>query len=650
MNILIIDDEDIVRRTLERYIEYRGDTPLLAAGGRTGLKMLEEEEVDLVITDVRMPDIDGMQVLHSIRDHHPDIPVIIVTAYADTDMAIQAVNEGAFAFLQKPVLPDTLDASIGEALATLTQRRQQHARLKDLERAAQEQRKRLELERAFSAAVLHNIPFPVCLIDSQHRLHMTNAAFRSDFADGEELSELQELGTLLRDFDLSPLSLEQIFSLANEDGNQPGITVEITLGADRTEKHYYHVTAFFIHHTETELQRDLTCLFLQDQTLQVHQEREQQLRDWCLKKTYQFRAETAPLVDSPDLLPAMTKQLADCLTHFGEIDVTLSTAGQHYTSNTSSTNTASYMTLLLQVENEVHGQLELFSPHPPKNLVIQREFVENLADTAARRLESRALQLQLLQNSHLHALGEMAAGVAHELNQPLSGIRTFAEGLLFGMHHGWETKPEEVRTTLEDIVEQVDRMTSIIGHMRDFSRDSSGEDATVFAVEDVLDNVFKLAETQLRGHGIAVEKNVQGPLPPCRGWPQQLEQVLLNLINNARQAMDEREEKKRRGEESDAAWSPILALNVSTTSQGDLLVVEVADTGGGIPEDIIKHIFNPFFTSKQASQGTGLGLSISHSIVQKHGGEITVENRPGMGATFSVRLPIDTPDAHQRGH
>lgn len=238
MNILIIDDEDIVRRTLQRFIEYRGDVALVANGGTEGLEILTTHPVDLVITDVRMPDIDGMEVLHRVRDFNAEIPVIIVTAYADTDMAIQAVNEGAFAFLQKPVLPNALDTSINEALSALTQRRQQHARLEDLEKTASEQRQRLEQERAFSTAVLRNIPFPVCLVDSHRVLHMTNAAFRKAFANGIEVETQQTLEEVLTNFDLGPLPLEQLFAPVGTDETNPGITVEITPAATVSETLY----------------------------------------------------------------------------------------------------------------------------------------------------------------------------------------------------------------------------------------------------------------------------------------------------------------------------------------------------------------------------------------------------------------------------
>lgn len=467
---------------------------------------------------------------------------------------------------------------------------------------------------------------------------MTNAAFRNDFTYGEDRKATQTIDQVLTNFDLGSLPLDQLFAPVGPNGDaNPGVTIEITPEVAGGEKRYYYVTAFSIRHTDSSLQHDLTCLFLQDHTLQVRLEHEQQLRDWCTKRAYLFRAETAQAIHSPDLLSEMAAQLADCLSHFNEVGIRISSKGQQSIVGNVATGIP-YLSFSLTVEGEGYGHLELFSPKPPGNLAIQREFVDTLADIAARRLESRTQQLKLLQTSQLHALGEMAAGVAHELNQPLTGIRTFAESILFGMQHGWETKPKEVQSTLEDIVGQVDRMTKIINHMRDFSRDSSEEDAQPFSIEEVIGNVFKLVETQLRGHGIAIEKNISSPLPTCQGWPQQLEQVLLNLITNARQAMDERKDRLYQGIEVDPEWAPVLAIDIDE-SNNDLLI-EVADTGGGIPETIIKSIFDPFFTSKEVGQGTGLGLSISYSIVQKHGGNIYVENRPGAGATFCVRLPL----------
>ncbi|MDP6698456.1 MAG: response regulator [Candidatus Latescibacteria bacterium] len=641
MDILIIDDEEIVRRTLQRYVEHRGDTPFLAANGRCGIELLQRQSIDLVITDMRMPDIDGMGVLQQVRDHHAEIPVIVVTGYADTDMAIQAVNEGAFAFLQKPILSDALNTRIDEALADLTQRRQQSAHLAGLEKTAAEQRHRLEQEQAFSAAVLHNIPFPVCLIDPQRRIHMTNEAFHCDFTRGIAPAAGKTIDALLHGLDLSAFQATRAFSPGDNGNQAPGVTIEIATPAngDESGKRHYYVTAFAVRYSEQKIHRDLICLFMQDHTLQVELEREQQLRDWCLERAYEFKAETAPMIHSAELLALITEQLAVCLGHFQPTRVELGFDNQRAAAGAPPTEGSPYIAVPIIVEGEVRGQLQLFAPDPA-NAAIQREFVDKLVETIARRFESREIQLHLMQTSQLRALGEMAAGVAHELNQPLSGIRTFAEGIIFGMKNNWKIDDAHIQSSLEDIVDQVDRMTTIIDHMRTFSRDSSEEAPSAFHIDEVFANVFKLVHAQLKVHGVEVVVDIDAGLPACRGWPQQLEQVLLNLITNARQAMHERAGKLREGQAIDADWSPRLELAAHLDAGRNQLVITIADTGGGISEHIIENIFEPFFTSKEVGQGTGLGLSISHGIVQKHGGHIALDNQPGTGATFSVCLPI----------
>ncbi len=210
--------------------------------------------------------------------------------------------------------------------------------------------------------------------------------------------------------------------------------------------------------------------------------------------------------------------------------------------------------------------------------------------------------------------------------------------MLYGFDRDWEVSRQELRETFGDIVEQVDRMTAIIDHMRAFSRDTSEEEPVLFRPEAVVQNVFKLVGAQLKVHGVTVRMDVPEGLPPCRGWPRQIEQVLLNLIVNARQAMDERGARAQAGE-GDPAWRATLGVRAALGPDG--LCMSVSDTGGGISGEVLPRIFEPFFTSKEAERGTGLGLSISQNIVRRHGGRLEVHNHPGIGATFSLVLPVE---------
>ena len=260
--------------------------------------------------------------------------------------------------------------------------------------------------------------------------------------------------------------------------------------------------------------------------------------------------------------------------------------------------------------------------------------------TEAKRVAAE-LELQRARSAQagrLQALGEMAAGIAHELNQPLNGIRAFAEGATYGMDAGWAVPLEEQRSVFSDIIGQVDRMSSIIEHMRTFARDRAGDASEPYSLAAVIENTFLLLGAQLRLHGVRVDVDVPDDLPPGRGAATRIEQVVLNLVVNARDALYER---AARADAADAAagWAPRLSVRARPGNDGSFLSVVVADNGDGVPVEVESRIFDPFFTTKPVGQGTGLGLSIALSIVKEHGGRVELVNAPGQGASFALTLP-----------
>jgi PAS domain S-box-containing protein len=266
----------------------------------------------------------------------------------------------------------------------------------------------------------------------------------------------------------------------------------------------------------------------------------------------------------------------------------------------------------------------------------------DLAEQQRLAAEVERQRLQAVQADRLQALGEMATGVAHELNQPLSGIRAFAEGTLIGLRRQWQLAPDELEHTLSDIIDQVDRITEIVDHMRVFAR-AQGKPG-LFPLEEPIAGAMKLIGAQLRSHGISVRHELAPDLPPCLGWSHQIEQILLNLLSNARDALDHRGKAHRSLDPANAVgWHGQVVISATQVPAG--LRLSVADNGGGIPSDIADRVFEPFFTTKPPGEGTGIGLAIVKSIVDRHGGTLTVDNQPGEGVTFVVTLPAGT-----RGH
>ena len=238
--------------------------------------------------------------------------------------------------------------------------------------------------------------------------------------------------------------------------------------------------------------------------------------------------------------------------------------------------------------------------------------------------DQKMLQEQLIQSEKMSAIGQLVSGVAHELNNPLAGISAFAQLLLAEKRF-----PPDQRTAAETIYSEARRASRIVQNLLTFARQHKAEKVPT-AVNQVLDDTLELRGYELRVRGIDVRREYDDSLPDTMADAHQLQQVFLNLITNAEQAMEQREGHHHR-------------LTVRTRRNSDSIRIEVEDTGAGIPANLIERIFNPFFTTKPTGSGTGLGLSISLGIVREHEGRIWAENPPQAGARFVVEVPITEP-------
>ncbi len=244
-----------------------------------------------------------------------------------------------------------------------------------------------------------------------------------------------------------------------------------------------------------------------------------------------------------------------------------------------------------------------------------------------KRLEA---EQQLIQAGKMATLGEMATGVAHEINQPLCVIQTSVDLVRRHLGRG-EAPPASMLTRLTDLIAaQVDRATRIIGHMREFGRmsDRAGElvDVGLVATRSV-----EFFSQQLTLRGIETVFQLPETLPKVRIDPNRLEQVMINLLVNARDAIEQRCRR-----EPDAP----RRITIRVTAKRDAVKLRLADTGTGVPPELAEKIFEPFFTTKDIGQGTGLGLSISYGIIKEAGGDIFVSRNADGGATFHISLPV----------
>jgi histidine kinase len=246
-----------------------------------------------------------------------------------------------------------------------------------------------------------------------------------------------------------------------------------------------------------------------------------------------------------------------------------------------------------------------------------------------KRLEA---EQQLIQASKMATLGEMATGIAHELNQPLSVMKTASSFCMKKMHAKQKIKDEILENLLTKIDKNVDRANRIINHMRQFARKSDLALGQI-QVNDVLVKAFEIFSQQLKLRGIEVIWDLDEDLPMILGDPSRLEQVFINLLINARDAIEYKWGlKERAGSDK--------RITIKTRAHKMNVIVEVYDTGMGIPDSISDKIFDPFFTTKEVGKGTGLGLSISYGIVKECGGTIRTRSNADQGACFIFTFPI----------
>lgn len=297
------------------------------------------------------------------------------------------------------------------------------------------------------------------------------------------------------------------------------------------------------------------------------------------------------------------------------------------------------------------------------NLSLERRVLDRTRELSEALEHLKESEAQLIQSEKMSSLGQMVAGVAHEINTPLayvknslgtvsdrlgdlSGALGHCEKLLALLQAGQRADPdelsrqfarassaiaqlkasgatEELANLVKDGLYGTGQMAEIVGNLKDFSRLDRSK-ITSFNLNDGLDSTLNLAKHMLKS--VKVEKRL-GDVPPVLCSPSQVNQVFLNLVTNAVQALED-----GKG-----------TITLTTRSEDGGVAVEVDDTGRGIAEDVLPKIFDPFFSTKEVGKGTGLGLSVSYKIVQQHGGRIDVESTPGLGTRFTVWFPFKPP-------
>lgn len=248
--------------------------------------------------------------------------------------------------------------------------------------------------------------------------------------------------------------------------------------------------------------------------------------------------------------------------------------------------------------------------------------------------EQQANRLLSLRADRLRALGQLAAGIAHELNQPLVGVRGLAEHLLIGIDRGWNLREEKIRDKLSLIIQQADRMTHIIQRVRTFASGAGKPETCLVHANEVVQGTMSMLGSQMRERGIELDCELAAMIALVRVNPMSLEEVVLNLVVNAADAMTELS-----GDHVQTPHRILVRTQTTRQDNQEYVQIQVIDRGVGIPENLLPRLFEPFLTTKGSDRGTGLGLVICKDLVEQVNGTIGIESAVGHGTTVTVTLP-----------
>ena len=281
---------------------------------------------------------------------------------------------------------------------------------------------------------------------------------------------------------------------------------------------------------------------------------------------------------------------------------------------------------------EIFNNIMHITEQKAEELRRAKEQLEQSNKTLGLKVEERTQELQsahnqLVQADKMSAVGQLAAGIAHEINNPLCVILGFAQAIAKSVAQG-----DPLSEPLRAIERESLRCKSLVKDLLTFSRSSQSSERAPSDLNSVVERAWSLVETAspIKTGAIRVEKRLKPGLPALDANQNQIQQIVVNIANNALHAMPS---------------GGVLAVRTgeSAGADGRCVTLEISDTGVGMSEEVRRKIFEPFYTTKKTGEGTGLGLSLVYEIVQGHGGTISVASRPGKGSTFTVSFPVIAP-------
>lgn len=679
--ILIVDDIEVNLILLETALRKEQAKIFKATSGYEAIDLCKQHEFALIILDVSMPVMNGFELAEHIRKDELNsiTPIIFISAILFDEFSVsQGYRSGAVDYIAKPYHHEVLVSKVRVFLELYNQKQEikRHSIIlqenNDLLKEVQETLKlRLQLQKAVSLAsarfsgnfeLTNSIHF--MLRDIANVCGSSSATFLPA-GKSEPVGYTEGKHSAIVTTKITPgikKSLDQAFGehqeaviLVNSNGVEgpwmlpykveAGITnatLTIAINVNSGENHYGYL---FIHNCTNIVSwqaSELNALSVFG-TITGNALEKDKTRNELKESELRYRSyiENAPegiaIANSSGAViecnPAF-EQIFETDIKKETIDLLKLLSSKEVTSGQPAKNLLNGKSTRGEYLAEINGKQKFIKTESVK--LPQKQYLIFCTDVT----NERELEKHIIQNERMVAIGEMATGIAHEINQPLNTI-SFSIDNLFQALNTNKADATYIKEKSVKIFDSIHRMRNIIDHVRNFARGNDDILLSDFPPTEPVDNALSLYTEQLRNHGIKIIKNVAPEISSLsiHGNTFKIEQVMLNLLSNARDTMEDK--RSLMGND----YEP--AITIDALVENENFIVKVTDNGMGMTEEQLKHILKPFITGKAPGKGTGLGLAISQKIIAEHKGEISFSSIPSKGTTAKISLPLVVKESSQ---
>ncbi|HEX74279.1 MAG TPA: PAS domain S-box protein [Dehalococcoidia bacterium] len=602
LEILIVGNDVGLTSKLQDILEAEGYTTAVAHDGHIAISIYREKVFDLAIVDIKLPDMLGMELTRQLNELQPEVGYIIITGYASLDNAIEAVE------MEKIIAYETKPIDMNHFLALI----KQVAEHKHTELALRQERNRAQKYLDMAGVML-------VAIDADQRVSLINRR-------GCQVLGYKEDEVIGKNWFVN--------FLPERFGDEVKAVFDRLIGGEAEAIEYFENPILTKNGKEriiawhnivlTDEQSNIIGTLSSGDDIteakQVEKKITQAAKEW--RTTFDSITDLVSIHDKNFRITRVNKAFADTFNmRPKELIGKLCYEIVHGT-NEPVPNCPHKKAM----EHKKPAMGQFFEPSVGIHLEVSTSPIFNekgevVASVHVARdiTERKKMEEQLIVTDRLASLGELASGIAHELNNPLTAVIGFSDLLLE------KDLPDYVKEDLTVINREAKRTSRIVRNLLTFARKHPEEKQAV-DINNLIENVLEIRAYQQKVNNIEVNTQLITDLPEIMASHFELQQVFVNIVINAEHFMIE---AHNRG-----------TLTITTERTGEIVKVSFADDGPGIAKENLRHLFNPFFTTKEVGKGTGLGLSICHGIISRCGGRIYAESELGKGATFVVELPI----------